>query len=141
MNNCFSFCRIKYIIHNSISLTNVLYLFLKRSTIIYFQKNSSFFFRNGLTLAWTGQLTRLIVQTFLLYTVHRTMCGSRHSLLQIRKYLPLVHKGPKVSCQVFWPNIWMHQRYRVQSLICHLDKTKLLTFLCITPSWSILTII
>lgn len=138
MNNCFSFCRIKYIIHNSISLTNVLYLFLKRSTIIYFQKNS-FFLRNGLTLAWTGQLTRLIVQTFLLYTVHRTMCGSRHSLLQIRKYLPLVHKGPKPSCRVFWPK--MHQRYRVQSLICHLDKTKLLTFLCITPSWSILTII
>lgn len=139
MNNCFSFCRIKYIIHNSISLTNVLYLFLKRSTSIYFQKNSSFFLRNGLTLAWTGQLTRLIVQTFLLYTVHRTMCGSRHSLLQIRKYLPLVHKGPKLSCRVFWPK--MHQRYRVQSLICHLDKTKLLTFLCITPSWSILTII
>lgn len=137
MNNCFSFCRIKYIIHNSISLTNVLYLFLKEVLVYIFKK--ILFFRNGLTLAWTGQLTRLIVQTFLLYTVHRTMCGSRHSLLQIRKYLPLVHKGPKLSCRVFWPK--MHQRYRVQSLICHLDKTKLLTFLCITPSWSILTII
>lgn len=135
MNNCFSFCRIKYIIHNSISLTNVLYLFLKEVLVYIFKK--ILFFRNGLTLAWTGQLTRLIVQTFLLYTVHRTMCGSRHSLLQIRKYLPLVHKGPKLSCRVFWPK--MHQRYRVQSLICHLDKTKLLTFLCITPSWSILT--